>query len=60
MMMFSSYNMLDNNLFYTGYTRAKSFVATIGEQNAIKHAVKTKKSIVRYTGLADRIQELLD
>lgn len=54
----SSYNMLDNNLIYTGYTRARSYIATIGEESAITYAIKTRKSIMRYTGLKERLENV--
>jgi len=57
--MKQNYNMLDNNLFYTGYTRAESFQVTIGQEEAIEYAIKTHKTIVRYTTLAERIQKLV-
>lgn len=53
--MMQNYMMLDNNLFYTAYTRAESFVVTIGQENAIQHAVKTYRSRERYTSLKEAI-----
>lgn len=49
------YRMLDNNLFYTAYTRAESFNAVIGEASAVKHAITTHNSHNRYTGLKNRL-----
>lgn len=51
-----NYLMLDNNLFYTGYTRAEQFHCTIGQREAIAYAIKTYKSRDRYTNLDKRIQ----
>lgn len=47
--------MLDNNLIYTGYTRTKTFSAVVAEEQALRYAISTVKSIVRYTGLKDRL-----
>jgi len=51
--MMVNYIMLDNNLFYTAYTRAEKFIVTIGEEKAIKHAIKTHKSRYRHTNLKE-------
>jgi len=51
--MMANYIMLDNNLFYTAYTRAEKFIVTIGEEKAIKHAIKTHKSRYRHTNLKE-------
>ena len=50
------YNMLDNNLFYTAYTRAELFNVVIGQPSAIKRAITTYKTRTRYTSLAMLIQ----
>lgn len=55
---FSSYRMLEKNLIYTGYTRAKKWIGVIGDPDAIKYAITTEKSSERQTGLEDRIREL--
>lgn len=54
--MRQNYNMLDNNLFYTGYTRAQKFCVVIGQEEAIRHAVKTFRTRQRYTGLQEKIK----
>lgn len=51
LIMMANYIMLDNNLFYTGYTRAENFITIVGEERAIKHAIKTQRSKHRYTTL---------
>jgi len=56
--MMQNYMMLDNNLFYTGYTRAELFSCVIGQPDAIRHAIKTYKTITRYTALDEKIKEL--
>lgn len=48
--------MLDNNIFYTGYTRAELFNVVIGQPEAIAYAIKTYKSRYRYTNLKEKIQ----
>ena len=55
---FASYRMLERNLLYTGYTRAKKWIAVVGDTQAIKYAIDTEKSIERQTGLLDRLNEL--
>lgn len=50
-------NMLDNNLLYTGYTRAELFNCVIGQEQAIRHAIKTYKTTNRYTALSEKIKE---
>ena len=54
-MMMQNYIMLDNNLFYTAYTRAEDFITTVGEDRAIKHAIKTHRSRERYTTLKEKL-----
>lgn len=45
-------SMLDNNLFYTAYTRASEFIAIIGEQYSIQKAINTQKTDKRNTSLS--------
>lgn len=52
--MMENYNMLDNSIFYTGYTRSKDFNCVIGQSEAINHAVKTFKNRKRYTSLEQK------
>lgn len=52
------YSMLDNNLFYTAYTRAESFVVTVGQPEAFRLAIKTHKTRNRHTGLVNKIINL--
>lgn len=51
------YNMLDNNLFYTGYTRAELFSVVIGQLDAIAFAIRTYKSDIRHSALVEWINE---
>lgn len=55
---FSSYMMLENNLIYTGYTRAKKWIAVVGDPEAMEYAINNEKSNERQTGLKDRILEM--
>ncbi|PLS19525.1 helicase, RecD/TraA [Bacillus sp. M6-12] len=55
--MKQNFMMLDNNLFYTGYTRAELFSCVIGQPEAIAYAIKTQKSRDRYTHLNHKIRE---
>lgn len=48
------FHMLDNSIFYTGYTRAKQFVCVIGQQNAISNAISTFKHARRNSSLKER------
>lgn len=58
--MKQNFMMLDNNLFYTGYTRAELFNVVIGQPDAIAYAIKTHKSRERYTDLSVKIQSDLE
>lgn len=49
----SHYMMLENNILYTGLTRASDFVAVIGESDAVWQAIKTQRATKRYTRLAE-------
>jgi exodeoxyribonuclease V alpha subunit len=51
------YVMLDNNLLYTGYTRAELFNVTVGNRDAVARAVETFRSVKRYTSLVERLQK---
>ena len=55
--MYQNYIMLENSLFYTAYTRAEEFNIVVGQDKAIKHAIKTTKSKNRYTALKQRLIE---
>lgn len=57
--MMHNQKMLSNNLFYTAYTRAQKVCITIGQKEAIEYAVQNKDSGVRFTGLKNRLIELL-
>lgn len=52
------YNMLQNNIIYTGYTRSVDFCAVIGEAKAIKKSIETFTIQNRYTKLKNRLDDL--
>lgn len=52
----SHYNMLDNNLIYTAWTRARDFAVAIGQQDAIIRGIKKSNASKRNTTLCDRLQ----
>lgn len=55
----SNIMMLDNNLIYTGYTRTKTFSAVIANKKALALGIQREKSIIRYTGLKDRLINII-
>jgi exodeoxyribonuclease V alpha subunit len=50
------YPMLERNLLYTGVTRGKGLVVLIGQEKALRIAVRTMRSRHRLTNLAERIR----
>lgn len=50
-------NMLDNNLIYTGWTRAREFAVAIGDKNALIRGVQKSNAMKRYTSLALRLNQ---
>ena len=52
--------MLDRNLLYTGYTRAKDFIATLTDSYTLSRCIQNQKSIYRNTGLKDKLIEYID
>ena len=53
------YIMLQRNLLYTAITRAKQLCVLVGNKRAVAIAVKNNKVAERWSGLADRVKELL-
>ena len=51
-------NMLDNNIIYTGWTRAREFAVAIGNAEALNRGVKRHNSKKRYTALTEKIEQL--
>jgi len=47
-------HMLDNSIFYTGYTRAKQFVCVIGQERAIQYAIGSFKHAARNSSLNEK------
>ena len=54
---FSHYVMLNRNLLYTAVTRAKKVVVMLGDDKAVKYAVRNNDSRRRNTTLAERLIE---
>lgn len=48
-------NMLSNNLIYTGVTRAREFIAVIGNPRTIFYGINKHTVIERYTSLKERL-----
>lgn len=53
--MTQHWNMLDANLLYTAWTRARKFGVIVGSEKALRHAITTHKSRNRYTNLKERL-----
>ena len=51
------YVMLQRNLIYTGITRGKKLVVTIGQPKALAMAVRNVRYEERYSGLLERLRE---
>ena len=50
-------NMLDNNLIYTGWTRAREFAVAIGNKETLNRGVKKSNATKRYTSLSIRLNQ---
>ncbi len=51
--------LFNRNLLYTGVTRAKNCVTILGSRKTLQEMVDNKYQNRRYTGLAERIRELI-
>jgi exodeoxyribonuclease V alpha subunit len=51
------YPMLERNLLYTGVTRGKDLVVLIGQEKALRIAIRTMRSRKRLTNLATRLRQ---
>jgi exodeoxyribonuclease V alpha subunit len=51
------YPMLERNLLYTGVTRGKALVVLIGQEKALRIAIRTMRSRKRLTNLSARIRQ---
>lgn len=51
--------LFNRNLLYTGVTRAKSCVTILGSRRTVQEMVDNDHQNRRYTGLAERIRELI-
>jgi len=54
------YVMLQRNLLYTAITRARKLVVLVGEERAVRKAVKNDEVSERFSGLCPRLQRLND
>ena len=50
---------MNRNLLYTAVTRARSLVVILGSREAVAAMTANVQQYVRYTGLEDRIRELV-
>ena len=48
--------MLIRNLFYTGVTRAKQRMIIIGDEEAVKYAIRNTKGTERFSALCERLR----
>lgn len=51
--------LFNRNLLYTGVTRAKNCVTILGSRESLREMVANNYQNRRYTGLAERIRELI-
>ena len=51
--------LMNRNLIYTGITRAKQLVVVVGAQKALMYMVSNTNSMERYSGLKDRIKDII-
>ena len=51
--------LFNRNLLYTGVTRAKSCVTILGSRDTVYGMIRNNCQNRRYTGLDDRIRELI-
>ena len=51
------YPMLERNLLYTGVTRGKGLVVLIGQEKALRIAIRTMRSRKRLTNLSARLRQ---
>ncbi len=52
--------LMTRNLLYTAVTRAKTLVVLVGLRETVSAMIRNDKEVSRYTGLAQRIQNLYD
>lgn len=52
--------LMTRNLLYTAITRAKELVVLVGLRETVNSMIANNREIERYTGLAERIQNLYD
>ena len=52
------YMLLQRNMIYTGITRGKKLVVTVGQRKAFRMAVKNNRTERRYSGLLHRLKPI--
>ena len=52
--------LMTRNLLYTAVTRAKQLVVLVGLRETVSAMIHNDREVGRYTGLAQRIQNLHD
>ncbi len=52
--------LLNRNLLYTAVTRARSCVVILGSESTVETMIDNEEQLKRYTGLQDRIMEVMD
>ena len=52
--------LMNRNLLYTAVTRASKCVALVGDENVFRTMVDNKNELLRYSGLGERITEVID
>ena len=52
--------LMNRNLLYTAVTRASRCVALVGDEHIFKTMIDNKNELLRYSGLAERIKEVME
>ena len=51
---------MNRNLLYTAVTRAKTCVCIVGVEGAVEEMIRNVNEQKRYSGLSDRLQEVVN
>ena len=51
--------LMNRNLLYTGVTRARDCVTILGSRETVRSMIANEQQQKRFSGLADRINELM-
>jgi exodeoxyribonuclease V alpha subunit len=52
--------LLTRNLLYTAITRAQRMVIIVGREDIVAAMVSNNRTTMRYTGLVERIREIIN